>query len=271
MLTHPTPRADANAQARCHGESVRRAARSGPRQRSQVTPTGWPCCSTARSPTARPDASKRGMRKAHLRHSQASIEDVDYRTPRQFRTNPCSSSWWTCRWVVEHRSLLVTGPCGVGKSWLACALGQKACRDGHRRPLHACAAPVRAELELALGDGRGGRLFRTLVKADLLILDDWGPDRLNPNQRRDLMEIVEDRYRAGSTLITSQLPIDKWHDVIGEPTFAMPSSIASSTTPIAWNSTAHQCGRSRPTSPTLPWRNATSRTRAAPPRRRPSQ
>ncbi|MCP5001775.1 MAG: ATP-binding protein, partial [Hyphomicrobiales bacterium] len=77
-----------------------------------------------------------------------------------------------------------------------------------------------AELELAHGDGRFPRLFRSLVKADLLILDDWGPERLNAGQRRDMMEIVEDRYGTGSTLITSQLPVDKWHDVIGEPTFA---------------------------------------------------
>jgi DNA replication protein DnaC len=77
-----------------------------------------------------------------------------------------------------------------------------------------------ADLELAHGDGRFARLFRTLTKADLLILDDWGPDRLSANQRRDLMEIVEDRYSAGSTLITSQLPLDAWHEVIGDPTFA---------------------------------------------------
>jgi len=76
-----------------------------------------------------------------------------------------------------------------------------------------------ADLELAHGDGRFAKLFGTLVKADLLILDDWGPDRLSANQRRDLMEIVEDRYGRGSTLITSQLPTDTWHDV-GEPTFA---------------------------------------------------
>ena len=77
-----------------------------------------------------------------------------------------------------------------------------------------------ADLELAHGDGRFARLFRTLTKADLLILDDWGPDRLTASQRRDLMEIVEDRYGGGSTLITSQLPVDTWHEVIGEPTFA---------------------------------------------------
>ncbi len=75
-------------------------------------------------------------------------------------------------------------------------------------------------MELAHGDGRFPRVFKSLIKTGLLILDDWGPDRLNATQRRDLMEIVEDRYEAGSILITSQLPVDTWHDVIGEPTFA---------------------------------------------------
>jgi DNA replication protein DnaC len=158
------------------------------------------------------------MRKAHLRHSQASIEDVDYRTPRRL-DKALFQQLAACRWIVEHRGLLVTGPCGVGKSWLACALGQKACRDGFT--VHYTRAPrLFPELELAHGDGRFAKLFRTLTKSDLLILDDWGPDRLNSTQRRDLMEIIEDRYGNGSTLITSQLPIDKWHDVIGEPTFA---------------------------------------------------
>ena len=107
----------------------------------------------------------------------------------------------------------------MGKSWLACALGQRACRDGFS--VHYTRVPrLFADLALAHGDGRFGRLFRTLVKADLLILDDWGPERLSADQRRDPMEIVEDRYSAGSTLITSQLPIDKWHEVIGDPTFA---------------------------------------------------
>ena len=107
----------------------------------------------------------------------------------------------------------------MGKTWLACALAQAACRDGitvlYKRMPH-----LFDELELAHGDGRFPRLFKNLTKTQLLILDDWGPDRLDASQRRDLMEIVEDRYDAGSTLITSQLPIDAWHDVIGEPTFA---------------------------------------------------
>jgi DNA replication protein DnaC len=158
------------------------------------------------------------LRAARLRHSQAAIEDVDYRIPRQL-DKALFQQLATCRWIAEHRGLLVTGPCGIGKSWLSCALAQKACRDGYT--VHYARVPrLFTELELAHGDGRFARLFRTLVKVDLLILDDWGPDRLNASQRRDLMEIIEDRHGRGSTLITSQLKVDKWHEVIAEPTFA---------------------------------------------------
>lgn len=148
----------------------------------------------------------------------ASIEDVDYRTPRKL-DKALFQQLGTCRWIGEHRNLLITGPCGIGKTWLASALGQKACRHDYS-VLYKRMPRLFAELELAHGDGRFPRLFRSLVKTDLLILDDWGPDRLNGGQRRDLMEIVEDRSGNGSTLITSQLPVDTWHDVIGEPTFA---------------------------------------------------
>src|SRR6266480_2663504 len=158
------------------------------------------------------------LKSARLRHSQASVEDVDYRASRRL-DKALFQQLATSRWIAEHRSLLVTGPCGVGKSWLSCALAQKACRDGYT-VLYARVPRLFADLELAHGDGRFTRLFRTLVKADLLVLDDWGPDRLTANQRRDLMEIVEDRHGRGSTLITSQLPLDKWHDIIGETTFA---------------------------------------------------
>jgi DNA replication protein DnaC len=158
------------------------------------------------------------LRAARLRHSQAAIEDVDYRIPRQL-DKALFQQLATCRWIAEHRGLLVTGPCGIGKSWLSCALAQKACRDGYT--VHYARVPrLFAELELAHGDGRFARLFRTLVKVDLLILDDWGPDRLNASQRRDLMEIIEDRHGRGSIVITSQLKVDKWHEVIAEPTFA---------------------------------------------------
>ena len=161
---------------------------------------------------------KSRLRNAKLRHGQALIEDVDYRTPRRL-DKAMFQQLAVGRWIADKRNLLVTGPCGVGKSWLSCALAQKACRDGYT--VHYARAPrLFTDLELAHGDGRFARLFRTLTKADLLILDDWGPDRLSASQRRDLMEIVEDRYGAGATLITSQLPVEAWHEVIGEPTFA---------------------------------------------------
>src|ERR1700751_4405562 len=158
------------------------------------------------------------LRAVQLRHSQAAIEDVDYRPPRRL-DKALFQQLATCRWIAEHRGLLVSGPCGVGKSWLSCALAQKACRDGYT--VHYAPVPrLFADLDLAHGDGRFARLFRMLVKVDLLVLDDWGPDRLSASQRRDLMEIIEDRHGHRSTLITSQLPVDKWHEVIGEPTFA---------------------------------------------------
>src|ERR1700676_1165218 len=158
------------------------------------------------------------LRSAKLRHSQAVIEDVDYRTPRRL-DKALFQQLTAGKWIAEHRNLLVTGPCGIGKSLLACALAQKACRDGYT-VVYARVPRLFADLELAHGDGRFTRLFRTLVKADLLVLDDWGPERPTASQRRDLMEIVEDRHGNGSTLITSQLPRDKWHDIIGEPNFA---------------------------------------------------
>ena len=158
------------------------------------------------------------LRTARLRHSQAAIEDVDFRTPRQL-DKALFQSLATSRWIAEHRNLAICGPCGIGKSWLACALAQKACRDGHS--VHYARVPrLFTDLELAHGDGRFTKLFRMLTRVDLLILDDWGPERLSAGQRRDLMEIVEDRYGAASTLITSQLPVEAWHEVIGEPTFA---------------------------------------------------
>jgi DNA replication protein DnaC len=158
------------------------------------------------------------LRAARLRHSQASIEDVDYRAQRRL-DKALFQELATCRWVADRRNLLVTGKCGLGKSWLSCALAQKACRDGYTVS-YTRVPRLFAELELAHGDGSFTRLFRTLTKVDLLILDDLGPDRLNASQRRDLMEVVEERYGRGSTLITSQLPVQAWHDLIGEPTFA---------------------------------------------------
>ena len=158
------------------------------------------------------------LRNARLRHAGACVEDVDYRTPRRLDRS-LFQQLASGKWLREHRNLILVGQCGVGKTWLACALGQKACRDDFS-VLYKRMPRLFADLEIGRGDGRYPRMFRALVKADLLILDDWGPDRLTGQQRRDLLEIFEDRYGNASTLITSQLPLDKWHQVIGDPTFA---------------------------------------------------
>jgi len=154
---------------------------------------------------------------AKLRQA-ASVEDVDYRAPRGL-DRALFLKLAGCDWIRERRNLLITGPCGVGKSWLGCALGQRACREDlpvlyHRVPR------LFAELDLARNDGRYGRMLRAIARVKLLILDDWGPEPLTGQQQRDLLEIVEDRYDAGSLLITSQLPVDKWYDIIGNPTLA---------------------------------------------------
>jgi DNA replication protein DnaC len=125
----------------------------------------------------------------------------------------------TCEWIRMRRNLIITGPCGVGKSWLACALGNMACREDFSVLYHRIPR-LFAALALARGDGRYAKLLRSIGRAKLLILDDWGPETLTPEQVRDLLEIVEDRYDAGSIVLTSQAPVDRWHDIIGNPTLA---------------------------------------------------
>ena len=163
-------------------------------------------------------ALARRLKNAKLRGNPC-VEDIDYRAARGLDKSIMRALTQESGWVKNHENIFVLGPTGVGKSFIASALAQKACRDGYT--VHYARVPrLFADLDLAHGDGRFARLFRTLVKIDLLVLDDFGPDRLNASQRRDLMEIIEDRHGRRSTLITSQLPVDKWHEVIGEPTFA---------------------------------------------------
>jgi DNA replication protein DnaC len=156
-------------------------------------------------------------RLARLRHP-ASVEDVNYRAARGL-DRALFLKLATCDWIRNRRNLLITGPCGIGKSWLSCALGHKACRED-LSVLYQRVPRLFAALALARGDGRYGKLLKSIAKAKLLILDDWGPEQLTADQRRDLLEIVEDRYDAGSILITSQLPVDRWYEVIGNPTLA---------------------------------------------------
>src|SRR3954464_29406 len=157
------------------------------------------------------------LRFARLRH-QAAVEDVDYRAARGL-DRALFQALIAGRWIEEAQNLIIEGPAGVGKSWLACALGHKACRD-NRSVLYQRFPKMFADLALARGDGRYPRLMRALGGVKLLILDDWGLESLGPEQRHDLLEIVEERYGRGATLITSQLPVDRWHDLIGEPTLA---------------------------------------------------
>jgi DNA replication protein DnaC len=156
-------------------------------------------------------------RTARLRHP-ASVEDIDYHAQRGL-DRVLLLKLCGCDWIRQHRNLLVTGPTGIGKSWIACALGHKACRE-NLSVLYQRVPRLMAALALARGDGRYAKLLRSLARVNLLILDDWGPEPLGAEQRRDLLEIVEDRYDSGSLLITSQLPIARWYELIGDPTLA---------------------------------------------------
>jgi DNA replication protein DnaC len=157
------------------------------------------------------------LRVAKLRQ-QASVEDVDYRAARGL-DRALFQKLAEGQWIDAHDNLALCGPAGVGKSWLACAIGQKACRDNRSVVYHRW-PKLCEELALARGDGRHPRLLKALGRADLLILDDFGLEPLDAGARHDLLEILEERYGRRSTIVTSQLPVTAWHDVIGDPTYA---------------------------------------------------
>jgi DNA replication protein DnaC len=157
------------------------------------------------------------LRAAKLRQ-QASIEDVDYRAARGL-DRALFQKLSEGEWIDAHDNLALVGPSGVGKSWLACAIGQKACRD-NRSVLYHRWPKLCEDLALARGDGRHPRLIKSIGRADLLILDDFGLEPLDAGARHDLLEILEERYGRRSTVVTSQLPLSTWHEVIGDPTYA---------------------------------------------------
>jgi DNA replication protein DnaC len=153
---------------------------------------------------------------ARLRHA-ACIEDVNFRVKRGL-DRALVLRLAGGDWIRQHQVVLLVGPTGTGKSWLACALGHAACRQG-LTVRYARLSRLLGDLALARGDGSYGRLLQQLAKTDLVILDDWGLAPLGDRERRDLLEVIEDRAGRRATLITSQVPTEHWHELIGDPTF----------------------------------------------------
>lgn len=160
----------------------------------------------------------RRLHAARLKLAQACIEGIDF-PPRRHLEKTLVRQLATGHWLAEHQNVVITGATGTGKTYLACALAHQACRQGHR-VLYRRLPRLFEELALAHADGSFTRLLARFARLDLLVLDDWGLAPLRDADRRDLLEIFEDRYGVRSTLITSQVPTDAWHDVLGDPTLA---------------------------------------------------
>jgi DNA replication protein DnaC len=157
------------------------------------------------------------LKQATLRQS-ACLEDIHHSSKRGLDPS-LVRSLADCRWIKEGLNVLITGATGVGKSWLACALGHQACLKGYKTKYYR-ASRLFEELELARGDGRYPKLMRAISRLNLIIIDDWGLSQLKEHERRDMLEILEDRYGNASTIIAGQMPVEHWHDIIGNPTFA---------------------------------------------------
>lgn len=157
------------------------------------------------------------LRQAKLRQ-EACMENIDYHQNRGMDKS-LMQSLAQCQWIKDGHNILITGPCGAGKSFIACALAHKACLNGYT-VRYVRAPRLFQDVAIAKGDGSYTKSMKTFAKTNLLVIDDWGLSVLTDQERRDLLEILEDRHNINSTIITSQLPVKLWHETIGNPTLA---------------------------------------------------
>ena len=162
-------------------------------------------------------ALEQRLRRAGMRQS-ACVENMDLRTPRGLDRSSIQALA-AGQWIRQHHNVLITGPSGIGKSWIACALGNQAAREGVS-VLYKRLSRLLDELAVARLHGRQARALKTLARTRLLILDDWAMVKLTADQRRDLMEVIDDRHGRASTIVATQIPLERWHDQIGDPTYA---------------------------------------------------
>jgi DNA replication protein DnaC len=158
------------------------------------------------------------LREAKLRLTEASTEAIDYPLKREL-DKAVIRQLQTCRWIQEHHAVLITGATGTGKSFVACALANQACRRGFRA-LYRRAPRLFDELKIARADGTYRTVLARIARVDVLVLDDFGVAAMNDQERNDLLEVLEDRYGLRSTIVTSQLPPANWHDYLADPTLA---------------------------------------------------
>jgi len=160
----------------------------------------------------------RCLKEAKLRLSQACIEDIDYAARREL-DRAVVRQLATCRWVTDNQNIVITGATGTGKTYLGCALAHQACRKGYRA-IYRRASRLADELTIARADGSYPRVLARIARVEVLVIDDWGHAPMRDQERRDLVEVLDDRHGLRSTIMTSQLPVAKWHDHIGDPTNA---------------------------------------------------